>query len=45
MAVNLPIDIMLYIREIPEFNFDIYALYLKDLIKWIFAIDHCNYVR
>lgn len=45
MAVNLPIDIMLYIREIPEFNFDIYVLYLKDLIKWIFAIDRCNYVR
>ena len=45
MIMDLQIDILLFIRSIRESNFRLYVLCLKNLMKWIFALDHYNYAR
>ena len=45
MIVKLQIDILLYIKTIRQSNFDLYALCLKHLIKWLFLMDHYHYAQ
>ena len=45
MILDLQIDILLFIRSIRESNFCLYVLCLKNLMKWMFAMDHYHYAR
>ena len=41
----MQIHILIFIRALPESNFELYVVPLKSLMKWFFALDHYNYAR
>ena len=45
MIMCLQIDILLFLRSIRESNFRLYVLSLRNLMKWIFGMDHYHYSR
>ena len=43
MILDLEIGICIFLRSIRESNFHLYVLAIKNLRKWLFAMDHYNY--
>ena len=44
LIVMLEMDILLYIRSLRESYYKLFVFAMKNLMKWIFSLDHYNYV-
>ena len=44
-TLSLELLLLVYIRSIPEGNFDMYVESLAETVTWFFALDHTHYSR
>ena len=42
LVINIQIEILVFVRSTREGNFHLYVQSLRNLLKWLFALDHAN---
>ena len=45
LVTNFQIEILVFVRSIREGNFHLYVQPLRNVLKWLFALDYTNYAR